>query len=148
MINVALKPYAEKVYTFDSLTATTNQTAFPLPALSEYNFYLTLTSVTGAASTMDIALQITPDAGTTWFTVARFNAVDSTGPLKQRMRLRPCMGPNDAGGVDLVGDTGGALAVGSVFPGTTARFTITETGTITDFDGTIWLIGNPISGVY
>lgn len=148
MISVTQKPYAEKVYTFTDLTATTNQTAFTLPALQEYNFYLTVTSITGAASSMDVALQITPDNGTSWLTVARFNPIDASGPLKQRMRLRPCMGPNDDGGVDLVGDTGGALAVGSVVTGATARFVITETGTITDFDGSIWLIGNPIQNSY
>lgn len=142
-MNTALQPYAEKVATFTDLTADTNQTAFTLPKMNEYNFYLTVTSITGTASPMDVSLQITPDGGTTWLTFARFDPVDATnGKLTQRMRFRPYSGEGDEAGVDDVAIIGGALAKNGPLPGTTARFHVEETGTVTDFDATIWLIGN------
>lgn len=149
-MNSAIKPYAEKVYTFDTLTADTNQTAFTLPKLHEYNFYLTVTTFTGTASSMDVALQITPDSGTTWLTVARFAPINSSdaNQLNQRMRLKPIMGESELGGVEATDILGGAMAFNVPFPGTTARFHVEETGTVTDFDGTIWLIGNVVEGAH
>lgn len=150
-MQTAQRPYVEKVYTFSALSASTDQTAFKLPKLNEYNFYLDISTLTSSDSTgvADISLQVTPDGGTTWFVAARFAAATAAG--KQRLRFRPIMCAADVAGVDAIGTTGGVLAQNCPIPFTPAtagadtanvRFSYTKTGTLTVLTGSIWLIGN------
>jgi hypothetical protein len=146
-MNTALRPYAEKVHTFTALSADNDQTAFQLPKLNEYNFYLDISTLTSSDSTgvADVTLQVSPDAGTTWLNFARFAAATAAG--KQRLRFRPIAGPADAAGVEAAGIIGGAMAFNAPLPqGATARFHIEMTGTLTVLTGSIWLIGNVAEG--
>jgi len=147
-MNTALKPYAEKVATFTTLSADTDQTAFTLPKMNEYNFYLTVSALATTDNPMDVSLQITPDGGTTWLTFARFKPISASTDAEkdQRMRFRPIMCEGDVPGVDVLGLTGGAIAHNAPLPGTTARFHVEETGTVTGFSATVWLVGNVAEG--
>lgn len=91
-------------------TTTGNGTVFDLPIADSYAFYL---DVTAAGTTMDLAIQISVDSGTTFYTAARFAQVGASAAVR-RLQIQGQMGRGEAGTESAIADTGGALNANTI----------------------------------
>jgi len=90
-------------------TATGNSGALYLQHANSHLFILDATTVTGTSPTADVAIQVTHDNGTTFYSVLRFAQV--TAAAKRYLRIQGGhMGQGEAGAEGAIADTGGALA--------------------------------------
>lgn len=105
-------------------TTTANSGAIQIPEGASSIMFLveTTTTPSGTSPTLDLAIQISPDAGTTWLGVSRFAQITSK---TSRFLIQPFVGQNVVGteGVTeanwemaTAAATGGALVQPSVVP--------------------------------
>ena len=91
-----------------TVTATGNSGWIDCPVASTYMFILDLAAGTGTTPTIDIAIQVSPDDGTTAYTVGRF-AQATTAAVKSYKMVRNGLAYGEAGYVQAIADTGGAV---------------------------------------
>jgi hypothetical protein len=96
-----------------TVTATGNSGNVDLPVAGSYVFILDLAAGTGTSPTIDIAIQNTPD-NSTYYTVSRF-AQATTVAVKSFKMLRNGLALGEAGFVQAIADTGGAVDKNVVF---------------------------------
>lgn len=89
-------------------TSTSNSGTLNLHQANSHLFILDCTAASGTSPTLDVALQVTPDFGTTYYSVLRFAQLTTTG--KRYLRIQPGMGRGEAGTEGAIADTGGALS--------------------------------------
>lgn len=104
----ALTPYCRKLYTATALAATANSGTLDFPVdMVGGSFILDRGLGTGTSPTIDVALQISPDGGTTWYTFSRFAQQTTTAAVQVKIcSFRPT---NVAALVFTSADTGGVL---------------------------------------
>ena len=73
-------PYVARLVASAARTATGNSGAITLPTdLGGIMWLLSVTAASGTSPTLDLAIQVTDDDGTTWFTFAGFTQHSATG---------------------------------------------------------------------
>src|SRR5438045_4088419 len=75
-------------------TATVATANITLPLADSYTFIQDVTAASGTSPTLDTAIQITPDGGTTWYSVMRYAQV--TAANQQRITFQPIQGRGEA----------------------------------------------------
>jgi hypothetical protein len=115
------------VWSSPAIAATANSGAINMPVAPAYAWIVEAVTPTGTSPTLDVALQITPDNGTTWWSVSRFAQITTaTTRLIKVHSNGPVAG--QAAAVSTIADTGGVLE--SNFPVTpTMRVLATIGGT-------------------
>lgn len=88
-------------------TGTFTSGAIRLPKGESYLFILDITAVSGTSPTLDVAIQVTHDDGTTFTTVLRFAQASTVS--RRLLRIQPTLGRGEAGTEGASADTGGAL---------------------------------------
>jgi hypothetical protein len=101
-------PVPRLVWSSPAIAATGNSGAFDMPMASAYAWIVEILTDSGTSPTIDVALQITPDGGTTWWSVSRFAQVTTSDT---RLIKTHCNGPigGQAAAVATIADTGGVL---------------------------------------
>lgn len=126
-------------------TATFNTATFQLPAGDGYAFVLDVTAASGTTETLDMALQITPDGGTTWYDWARFAQV-TTSAVTRRLVIQPLQGRGEAGSEAAI-TAGGTGAINANVPLPSApnncRFRGTISGTSPSYTFAVQLAVSP-----
>ena len=105
----ALTPYRKLCYAASAaLTATANSGTIDWPTdIVGGSFILDAGAGTGTSPTLDVALQVSPDSGTTWYTFSRFVQHTTAASIQAKIcSFRPT---NVAALVFTVADTGGVL---------------------------------------
>lgn len=104
----ATLPYATTLVASAARTATGNSGAilFPTDQVGG-EFIVNITAASGTSPTLDLAIQVTPNDGTTFFTQWRFS--QSTGAEAQRI-ITTFRRVAEVGAETAIADTGGALA--------------------------------------
>ena len=74
----------------------TTSAVLTLPLADSYAFVLNVTAITGTSPTLDVALQVTPDGGTTWFDWLRWAEVTGNTAVTRRMIVQPIQGRGEA----------------------------------------------------
>lgn len=108
-----------------------------------YAFILNVTAITGTSPTLDCALQITVDGGTTWFDWFRFAQVTANTALTRRLIVQPMQGRGEVGSEGLITAGGtGAINANVPFPGALnqIRFRYTLGGTSPNYTFGIWVV--------
>lgn len=154
MANVQLYPCKTKEITFlaaAARTTTANSGAVQIPEGARAIMFISdQNTVSGTSPTLDISLEISNDAGTTWFGISRFTQVTAAG---ERFLIQPFLGEN-VFGTDGVTEanfefaeaaaTGGALVQPCVVP-SLMRAVMTIGGTSPSFNGSlIALLQGPV----
>lgn len=121
-------------------TATTTTATITLPLADGYTFIQDVTAVTGTSPTLDTALQITPDGGTTWYSVMRYAQV--TAANVQRITFQPIQGRGEASSQAAIADTGGAATANQPIS-TLIKFKFTIAGTSPSFTLQISMFAAP-----
>jgi len=146
--NVALLPYAAVVLASATQTATGNSANIDArwSQLPDIRLILDVTAASGTSPTLDVALQVTPDGGTTFFTVQRF--AQATAVTARQLEFSTFRHAGQAASEAIVADTGGALAVNGILS-KIVRFRWTITATTPSFTFAIYLVGGQAgSGSY
>lgn len=106
------------VWSSGSITATANSGTKQLPLADAYGWIFDVAAESGGTSpTLDIAIQISPDNGTTWYSVSRLAQITTAATKSMKVHGNgPIQG--QAAAVTAIADTGGALE--SNFPMTNA----------------------------
>lgn len=145
-----IEPYGQLLVASGSKIADGNSGTLEVPLLDDYTFFLDVTAVTGTTPTLDLNIQITPDKGTTWFTVGRFIRSTTTGTGLQKLTIFP----TSKGGSATV-STDATKAVQSIvtdanaglggFAPMTSKLRVLwdVSGTSPDFTFSLWVVGNP-----
>jgi len=104
------RPYVTNLFSkTTATTATINSGALEMPTdLDGGVFILEHGTGTGTSPTLDVAIQVSPDEGTTWFTMFRFAQATTTAGT--RRIIASFRRVAEAGAESAVADTGGALA--------------------------------------
>lgn len=122
-----------------ALAATANSGAVDWPSdIDSAVIVLDVTAVTGTSPTMDVAIQCSPDDGTTFYTVARF--AQNTGTVTLAKTFLTHQGDGTAAAVLTVADTGGVLESNIPFTNQ-IRFLYTIGGTNPSFTFVVWAWG-------
>src|SRR5215475_9473584 len=106
-----LIPYAASLFSGTTVAASVNQT-FTLYLADSYQFIADVGTVTGTSPTIDIAIQTSPDGGTTWYDVWRFAQI--TAASTRRLLVQPMLGRGEAGSEAAIGTTGALNANASI----------------------------------
>lgn len=133
-------PITKTLLASGALTATGNTSNITLPLCDSYTIILDVTAASGTSPTLDVALQVTVDGGTTWYSVMRFAQLTSTGT--QRITFQPIQGRGEASSQATIADTGGAATANQPLSQLT-RFKYTIAGTSPSFTTAIYLIAQP-----
>lgn len=142
MAETLLGPYTATLVASNAISATGSTSAITLPLLDGYAFILNVTAAGGTTETMDMALQVTPDNGTTWFDWARFAQV-TTAAILQRIIIQPLQGRGEAGSATTITQAGtGAISANAPLS-SKIRFTYTLSGTLPTYTFAIYVIGQP-----
>jgi hypothetical protein len=130
-------PYKRLLVASAARTATGNSGALTIPVdIDAAAIVLDVTAASGTSPTMDVALQTSPDNGTTWYTFSRF--AQNTGAVTLAKRFNFNVGSGEAAAVFTVADTGGVLE--SNFPITEdLRVLWTIGGTNPSFTFVVWM---------
>jgi len=132
MAEQLLPPYSKFIVAAGTVVAaTSNSAVITLPLADSYAFVLSVTAAAGTTETLDAAIQITPDGGTTWFDWFRFAQV-TTSAVTRRLVVQPLQGRGEAGTETAITAAGtGALNANAPFPGSNMqiRFAYTISGT-------------------
>jgi hypothetical protein len=107
--------------------ATGNSGAITLPLADSYTIIQDVTVAAGTTETLDTAIQITPDGGTTWYSVMRFAQV-TTAANQQRITFQPLQGRGEASSQAALAATGGQVTANQPLS-TQIRFLYTISGT-------------------
>lgn len=134
-----LQPYKKKLEDQSAVAATVTGTAFKFPLdLDGAIFILKVPTVAGTTPTLDVAIQFSPDGGTTWFDIFRFTRVTAATEHHMRVSFRRIA---EAGAIAQV-TTGGNGAVNANSPITEdCRIVSTIGGTSPEFTYTLWMVG-------
>jgi hypothetical protein len=97
-----------------STAVTGNSGTLDMPQAAAYMFILDIAAGTGTTPTVDIAIQVSPDDGTTWYTTARFAQI-TTAATKSYKMVRNGLAYGEAAFVQAIADTGGALDKNFIF---------------------------------
>jgi len=117
--------------------ATFTSAVIEIPLGESYAFYLQVTAASGTSPTLDMAIQVTPDNGTTFYTAARF--AQMTGVAIRRLQIQPMMGRGEAGTESVIADTGGALNANTIIT-RKIKYKATIAGTNPSFTYTLWVL--------
>lgn len=144
MQSVLLKAKTQTIVSSAARTATGNSGALELPLADCYAFILDTAAGTGTSPTMDVAVQVTVDDGTTWYTAYRF-AQATTAAAIRRLNVQGMLGRGEAGTEAAIAATGGALNANTVL---TRKYRILWTigGTNPSFTFAVHLISQPRQG--
>lgn len=104
-----LRPQGRTLYASATKAATFTGATIEVPLAESYTFILDVTAASGTTETLDVAIQVTVDGGTTWYTAARFAQV-TTAAVIRRLQIQSVMGRGEAGSEAAIANTGGALA--------------------------------------
>ena len=139
--SVTLLPYVEVVVASAARTATGNSGTLDArwTQLDDIRLILNCTAASGTSPTLDVALQITPDDGTTWFSIQRFAQV--TGVAARQLEFSTRRHAGQAASEAAVASTGGALAVNGVLS-KKVRLIWTIAATTPSFTFAIYVVGN------
>lgn len=110
-----------------AITATTNSGNLDFKMASSYMLILDVAAGTGTSPTLDIGIQVSPDGGTTFYTVGRFAQV-TTAAVKSYKMIRNSLAAGEVGFVQAIADTGGAVDKDFIFT-RTMRYIFTVGGT-------------------
>lgn len=138
-----LEPLVENIVSSAARTATGNSGNLTLKAGESHAFYLNVSAASGTTPTLDVAIQISTDRGTTYRTAARFAQV--TAVTARRLQLQQMMGRGEAGTESVVTATGGALSANTPLT-RDYRILWTITGTTPSFTFTVDLVTMPRTG--
>lgn len=135
-LTTMIKPINQTLVASATYTADTNSSAVELKLGDSYTIHLKSDAGTGTTPQLDVAMQWTPDDGTTWyFAPIRFAQVGGTAS-QQEITFRPTLDAHEAAWHSAVGATGGSLAKNFV-PSRKVRFVFTVTGTGPSFANVI-----------
>lgn len=142
MAETLLAPYTATLVASNAISATGSTAAITLPLADSYAFILNVTAAGGTTETMDMAIQITPDNGTTWFDWFRFAQV-TTAAVTRRLVVQPLQGRGEAGTeVAITAAASGAVNANAPMS-SKVRFTYTLGGTLPTYTFVIYLIAQP-----
>lgn len=136
------------MYTATALGATVATPNFNMPNADSYAFILDVGTPGGTTETLDVALQATPDNGTTWYDWARFAQV-TTAAITRRLIVQDMEGRGEVGteGVVTSGTANSVLAQNmpmSVGINGLMRFNLTISGTLPTYATVkIWMVCLP-----
>jgi len=140
MAETLIAPFAKQLVASATYTTTTSSALLTLPLADCYSFILDTTAASGTSPTLDVAIQITPDGGTTMYSVLRFAQV--TGTNQQRITVQPIQGRGEAGTQAALADTGGAASANQTLTAS-IKVKFTVGGTSPSFTAVVWVIGQP-----
>lgn len=117
--------------------ATYTSEAFDVPLAESYAFVIVVSAASGTTPTLDVAYQVTPDGGTTWFTALRHAQI--TAASTRRLQVLPSLGKGEAGTEGALANTGGALNANTILT-RKMRTVWTIAGTNPSFTATQYLL--------
>lgn len=147
MAEVFLSPQSQALVAAGTVVAATgNSGNLTIPLADSYAFVLNVTAASGTTETLDCALQVSPDQGTTWFDWFRFAQV-TTSAVTRRLIVQPMQGRGEAGSeAAITAAASGAISNNVPFPGAlfsggkpTIRFVYTLGGTSPSYTLGIWM---------
>lgn len=112
-------------------TATVTGTSFTLPIADAYLAVLDVGAATGTSPTLDVALQHSPDNGTSWYTVEKFAQVTATG--QRQLSFSPNVALAQAATEGAIANTGSAVAANAPIIYSNCRILMTVGGTTPSF---------------
>lgn len=133
-------PITKVLLASGALTATGTTSNITLPLCDSYTIIQDITAASGTSPTLDTALQVTVDGGTTWYSVMRFAQV--TAANTQRITFQPIQGRGEASSQAALADTGGQVTANQPLS-QLVRFKYTIAGTSPSFTTAIYLIAQP-----
>lgn len=140
-----LQPYATTLVSSAARTTTSNSGNIEFPVDAEdISFILSSAAGTGTSPTLDVAIQVTPDNGTTYFTVERFAQVTSS-IVKDAINMTRKRHHGEAASYLNIADTGGSL-VNNVALSRKIRILWTIGGTNPSFTFGVYCIANHNQG--
>lgn len=89
-------PYSAVLVASAVVSATGNSANINLPAMDSWMFILDNTA-SSAPTTLDVALQVTPNGGTTFYDALRFAQITTGPPAVVRLVVQPLQGRGEAG---------------------------------------------------
>lgn len=118
---------------------------FNLPQADSYSFVLAVTTPGGTSETMDAAIQISPDGGTTFYDWWRFTQV-TTAAVTHCLTVQPMQGRGEAGSIAVItAAASGAANVNKPFVNP-CRLTMNFGGTLPTYATVkLWVVANPRS---
>jgi len=138
MAETLMPAFSKQLVASTTYTSTTSSALLTLPVADSYTFILDVTAASGTSPTLDVAIQITPDAGTTMYSVLRF--AQATGTGAQRVTVQPIQGRGEAGSQASLADTGGAAKDNQTLT-QNIKVKFTTGGTSPSFTAVVWVIG-------
>lgn len=112
-------------------TATITGAAFTLPISDSYVMIVDVGAATGTSPTLDVALQDSPDNGTTWYTKQKFAQITATG--QRMLTFSPNVAYAQAATEAAVANTGSAVAQNVPIIYSNCRILATVGGTTPSF---------------
>jgi hypothetical protein len=95
MAEQLIAPYSKVLVASAVVAATGSSPAITLPLADGYLFQLDVTA-SNTPTSLDVAMQWTPDGGTTWYDHSRFGQVLAVAPFQTRMIIQPLQGRGEA----------------------------------------------------
>jgi len=124
-------PQWKKYWSSPAIGATATQTIHPPLDADAYQWMVVIATDSGTSPTIDVALQISPDGGTTFWSVSRFAQVTTSDTTLYKVHSNgPVTG--QAAAVATVADTGGVVET-NFTPTETMRIKATIGGTSPGF---------------
>lgn len=135
-----LRPLSRSEVSSAARTSSSNSGNLTLPLADFYEWILDVSAITTAGQ-LDVAIQVTPDNGTTYYNTATFEPVAGTAAV-QHMRIRPASASVDGSAVWSGSGTGGPTVQTCVL---TRRYRIawTLTGASASYTFAVWLMCYP-----
>ena len=129
-----------------TFNATANSANFNLPLADSYSFILAVTTPGGTTETLDCAIQISPDGGTTFYDWWRFTQV-TTSAVTHCLTVQPWQGRGEAGSIAAITAAAtGAMNVNKPFCNP-CRLALTLGGTLPTYATVkVWVVSTPRSG--
>ena len=137
--------YAALLYSGATVTTTGTSSTFNLPLADSYSFIMAVTTPGGTTETLDMAIQISPDGGTTYYDWWRFTQV-TTAAVTHCLTVQPMQGRGEAGSIAAITAAAtGAMNVNKPFVNP-CRLAFTISGTLPTYATVkVWVICTPKS---
>lgn len=132
-----LRPLGQTFQASVTKAATFTGATVDVPLAESYTFILDVTAASGTSPTLDVAIQITVDEGTTFYAAIRF--AQCTGVATRRLQVQPSLGRGEAGSEGALANTGGALNANTILT-KKLRHVATIGGTNPSFTYAIYLL--------
>ena len=129
-------PIAENLV--DATLTATGHVDWTLKPCDSLSIMLSVGTVSGSTPTMDVAVQTSPDGGTTYLTVQRFTQVTTTGAA-ETITFKPYLGVGDAATAIVSAATGGQLK-GNVVCAKDMRILYTIAGTTPSLAAKVFVV--------